>query len=110
MMEYKYPPIYKYGFLLLVIYMFLKYQKIMTPEKLLYNSVFIIIIFGIFDYIIIDNHPYPLETFDDMIDDEFVDNDLDIEKIINTIDESIADDDDYVFTDEYVKKNVNGLP
>lgn len=96
MIQYKYPPIYKYGFLLLIIYMFLKYQKIMTGDKLLYNSILIIIILAIVDYIVIDNHPYPLENFDDIKDDEFEDK-LDIESIINTIDDSLdIDDDDYV--------------
>ena len=55
--EYKYPPVYKYGFLLLTIYMLLKHQKLMTQDKLLTNSIIIILIFGVVDYIIIDNHP-----------------------------------------------------
>ena len=54
---YKYPPIYKYGFLLLVIYMFMKYQKIMTNDKLLINSIIITLIILIVDNIIINNHP-----------------------------------------------------
>jgi hypothetical protein len=87
--------------------MFLKYQKLMTSEKLLYNSILIIIILAIVDYIIIDNHPYPLENFDDSKDDDFEDK-LDIESIINTIDESLDfDDDDYVNTN--VNTHVNGL-
>lgn len=56
-MQYKYAPIYKYGFLLLTIYTFIKHQKIMTQDKLLLNSVIITIIIGLVDFIIINNHP-----------------------------------------------------
>lgn len=60
-MNYKYPPIYKYGLLLLTIYMFIKHQKIMTPDKILLNCVLITLIMFIFDNIIIQNHPNLLE-------------------------------------------------
>ena len=60
-MNYKYPPIYKYGLLLLTIYMFIKHQKIMTPDKILLNCVLITLIVFIFDSIIIQNHPNLLE-------------------------------------------------
>lgn len=60
-MNYKYPPIYKYGLLLLTIYMFIKHQKIMTSDKILLNSVLITLIMFIFDNIIIYNHPNLLD-------------------------------------------------
>jgi hypothetical protein len=57
-MKYKYPPIYKYGFLLLVLCMFFKHQQIMSQDKVLTNSIIIVIIFMACDYIIIKNHPH----------------------------------------------------
>lgn len=56
-MSYKYPPIYKYGFLLLIIFMFFKHQKIMSQEKILINTVALTLFFGVVDYIMIENHP-----------------------------------------------------
>jgi hypothetical protein len=101
--------------------MFLKYQRIMTPDKLLYNSIIIIVIFGIIDYIIIDNHPYLLENFDDDKDDKEDkyekynkdDDDFDLDSIIDTInssnknDDDDDDDDDYVYSDNYINKHNN---
>lgn len=87
-MNYKYAPIYKYGFILLTIYMLLKHQKLMSQDKLLINSIIITLIVVLIDYIIIDNHPMPLddisknnqsdqkkENFDSIFDD--VEEDLD---------------------------------
>ncbi len=91
-MNYKYPPIYKYGLLLLTIYMFLKHQKIMSAEKLLTNSLLITLMLGVLDYILIANHPTPFdskstekESFDKLFDE-------DSEKIIESYDVSILDD------------------
>lgn len=92
-MNYKYPPIYKYGLLFLVIYMFMKHQKILPQDKLLLNAIMIILIFFIFDNIIINNHPSLLEDvisntkkknddFDDISDDE-------LDDIINSFDMNI---------------------
>lgn len=61
-MKYKYPSIYKYGLLLLIIYMFFKHQNSMSSDKLLTNSIVITIIVGLIDFIIIKNHPNLLET------------------------------------------------
>lgn len=56
-MSYKYPPIYKYALLLLVIFLFFKHQKIMSQDKILLNSVIITLIVTLFDYVLIKNHP-----------------------------------------------------
>jgi hypothetical protein len=91
-MNYKYPPIYKYGLFFIAIYMFLKHQQLMTPDKLLVNSVVIALMIAIIDYIIIDNHPgifekkqqkSNVENFKEEI------NDQEIEEIINAYDMSI---------------------
>jgi hypothetical protein len=56
-MHYKYPPIYKYIILLILITTFLKYYKNITKENyLLIAFIFIYMIF-IFDFILIENHP-----------------------------------------------------
>jgi len=61
-MNYKYPSIYKYAFLLIVIYLFMKHQNIMSQDKLLLNSIVITIIIGIVDFVIIQDHPLPLDN------------------------------------------------
>lgn len=95
-MNYKYPPIYKYGLLLLTIYMFIKHQKILTPDKILFNSVLIVLIIFIFDNVIIKDHPTLLEenkkntnNFDE--EDEFENelSDDELEEIIRSYDHDI---------------------
>jgi len=90
--QYKYPPIYKYGFVLLTVYMFLKHQKIMPKEKLLINSILITALFVLVDYIIIENHPKPFNDITTTVvkdssqegkylfNDEFLDYELDDEE------------------------------
>lgn len=100
-MKYKYPPIYKYGFLLIIIYLLLKHQKIMQQNKLLINSILITLIIGVIDYIIIEDHPMPLDNVENDKKnkedfDVLFENDEDMEEIINSydvsIDESIEND------------------
>lgn len=56
-MDYKYPPIYKYIILLIVITTFLKYYELITKDNfLLIASIFVYISY-LFDYVLIDNHP-----------------------------------------------------
>ena len=56
-MYYKYPPVYKYIILLILITTFLKYYKIITKENyLLIASVFAYMVF-VFDYVLIEEHP-----------------------------------------------------
>ncbi len=56
-MHYKYPPVYKYIILLILITTFLKYYKVITVENyLLIASVFTYMVF-IFDYVLIEEHP-----------------------------------------------------
>jgi hypothetical protein len=87
-MKYKYPPIYKYGLLFLIIYMFFKHQQIMSSELLLTNSIMLTLIVMLIDYIIIKDQPN-LFTFSNKMtgsehfDDAFSDEDID--EIINSI-------------------------
>lgn len=80
-MNYKYPPLYKYLLLLLIIYMFLKYQNCMNDEELLVNSLLIVLFVCILDYILINGQPKLLEVNstieedsdeDELFDDEIV--------------------------------------
>jgi hypothetical protein len=61
-MHYKQPPIYKYGLMLILIYLFIKHQRIIPNDKILKNAVVISLMMIILDYIIIHKHPYPLEN------------------------------------------------
>ena len=94
-MKYKYPPLYKYCLLLLIIYLFLKHQKIIQADKLLINSLIITIIVGIFDYVLIDEHPSLFEhnaitskseKFEDLFGDE---------DDINNIDDQYYNEDEH---------------
>lgn len=57
-MEYKYPPIYKYTILMIIIYSFIKHQHIMPIDKLLFNTLTIILLIISLDFILIKNHTY----------------------------------------------------
>ena len=85
-MDYKYPPIYKYGLLMLLIFMYFKHQRIMSHDKILINSIVITCIIVVLDYILIRNHPAPLETKIKETYEENFSNE-DIEDIINSYDE-----------------------
>jgi hypothetical protein len=56
-MDYKYPPVYKYIILLILITTFLRYYKVLTKENfLLIAGIFTYMTF-VFDYVLIENHP-----------------------------------------------------
>ncbi len=60
-MDYKYPPIYKYVILLILMTTFLKYYDQITKENyLVICAIFTFMIF-IFDYVLIRNHPILFE-------------------------------------------------
>jgi hypothetical protein len=91
-MIYSHPPIYKYCFLFLIIYMFIKHQKNMPPNILLLNTVFILLFVVTVDYILIEEHPYPFVTENDSdLFDEYEDNDDVNDKENNYIDKEIED-------------------
>lgn len=95
-MNYKYPPIYKYGLLLLTIYMFIKHQKILPPDKILINSIFITLIVFIYDNIIIKNHPSILLDNSNKKREYIEDFEEELsEDEINTIINSFNDDADF---------------
>ncbi len=69
-MNYKYPPIYKYIILLILITSFLRYYKLITKENfLLIAGIFTYMSF-IFDYVLINNHPSLLNDNQNEEDDK----------------------------------------
>ena len=56
-MDYKYPPVYKYIILLILITTFLRYYKVLTKENFLVIAGIFTYMSFIFDYILIENHP-----------------------------------------------------
>lgn len=80
--EYKYPPIYKYVIFFVLVYMFIKHQRLISQDKLLLLTTVIVLILAALDYMIIRNHPSLLETNNDTSE-----MDEDIEDIIKSIDE-----------------------
>lgn len=60
-MNYKYPPVYKYIILLILITTFLRYYKTLNKNDfLLIAGIFTYMVF-IFDYVLINNHPALLD-------------------------------------------------
>lgn len=100
-MKYKYPPIYKYGLLLIIIYMLFKHQKNVPIDKLLINSIVIILTIWLLDYILIRDHEYIFGNNETLNKYEKFKNDIDdgeIDEIINShnviIDPYVDNDDD----------------
>lgn len=56
-MDYKYPPIYKYIILVILITTFLKYYNVIKKDDYLTISIIFIYMVFIFDYVLIDKHP-----------------------------------------------------
>ena len=56
-MNYKYPPVYKYIILLIVITSFLRYYKVVTKENFLVIAGIFTYMTFVFDYVVIRNHP-----------------------------------------------------
>lgn len=107
-MQYKYPPLYKYGFIFIVIYAFLRHQQIMASDKLLINALLITSFCIFVDYVIIKNHPQLFETKTQKTE-KFKNSDKEIEDILNAYDASIETEliDDEI-EHQYTYKN-NGV-
>lgn len=70
MFEYKCLPIYKYLIFLLLLYMFIKHQNIISDTQLLTNALMAVTFIILLDNIIIEDHPAIVSL--DMDDDETV--------------------------------------
>lgn len=118
--KYKYPPIYKYSFLLLVIYMLIKHQKIMSQDKLLTNSIIITLIILIIDWIVVENHPSLFEeTYSDIklvgyVENKYKQNDEnihadsdDLDDFDLSIDKEIESLNSQILADQNNKNNQN---
>lgn len=96
-MQYRYPPLYKYIVLFIMIYMFHRHDKVVQPIKALLNSLMFVFMIIAVDYIMIQNHCNIIETnegFDDIDMDE-------IRKLEQELDQDEdLDDEDDIFDDE----------
>lgn len=87
-MNYKYPPLTKYLVYFVLIYLFLKHQKIMRDDRLIMNVTLITSIAITLDYILIADHPSPTETGKIELDGEK------LEEILSEDDEFDTDTED----------------
>ena len=86
-MEYKYSPIFKYIMLLLVIFMFIKHLHILHDRDIFLLTISLVVIFMIFDYIIIKQHPTLIIMNDDESTDEYdINMDKELDQIIKNYD------------------------
>jgi len=86
-MKYRYPPIVKYGLLLISIFMFIKYLKLFPNEQILMLTVSIVAMVILFDYVLINDHMGLIGNviFEDFEDDTII-SDIDIDEIIEKYD------------------------
>lgn len=90
-MIYKHPPIFKYIFLLLCIFMFITHFNIIQNHENLFISITITIMVIMFDYILIENHPELLNNdIENFVSSSVTDivSDKDIEDIIQSYSET----------------------
>jgi poly(A) polymerase Pap1 len=71
-MEYQYHPVIKHVTYFILIYLFLRHQKIMANDILLINSIILTLFVIILDHLFIDNHPSPFESSYNYIDEDEV--------------------------------------
>ena len=79
-MEYRYPPLYKYIILLLIIFLFLIYYKCIDQNNYLYIAIFFTLVVILLDYMLIDNHANIIdsETHTELFDQNDLDEILDL--------------------------------
>lgn len=71
-MEYQYYPIVKHVTYFILIYLFLRHQKLMANDILIINSVILTLFMIIVDHMFISNHPSPFDKSDNYIDEDEV--------------------------------------
>ena len=76
-MEYRYPPLYKYIALFIILFLFFRHYKQFTQDKYLILSLLITSFVMLLDYMLIYNHPNLLHT------DELFDPDFDLDNILD---------------------------
>jgi hypothetical protein len=69
-MEYKYHPTFKHLAYFVIIYMFLRHQKLMPNDILLINSVILTLFLIILDHMLISGHISPFESLSEQYFDE----------------------------------------
>lgn len=74
-MEYKYHPLIKYITFFIIVYLFLRYQNMMTGEILMANTLVITVYYIILDHVFISNHENLISTSSDsLFDNDELDN------------------------------------
>ena len=95
-MNYKCPPIYKYGFFLVVVYMYFKHQCA-PSELLLSNAIILTLIMIMLDYIIVRDMPtmfeYKIKENNKKSEKDVKLSDEDINEIINSVESKDIDED-----------------
>lgn len=61
-MEYRYPPLYKYVVLFIILFLFLRYYKQITPDKYLLVAILVTLLVVALDYMMIFDHPAIITT------------------------------------------------
>ena len=69
-MEYRYPPLYKYIIIFVIVFLFLRYYNYITPDKYLWIALFVTILIILLDYMIISDHPNVMHNREDELFDE----------------------------------------
>lgn len=95
MFEYKCLPIYKYLIFLLLMYMFIKHQNIMSDTQLLTNALIVVTFIILLDNIMIEDHPAIISLDFETDDDEKVEKFNDEEKTEKS-DSDSSDEDNIV--------------
>lgn len=93
-MEYLCPPVYKYLALLLILYMFMSNYKSISNDKFLPIALIFVIIFMIFDFVLIEDHPNILLEKKQPVDELLEEND-------KGGDDSFDEEDAALNTDDY---------
>ena len=82
-MEYKYHPLVKYVVFFIIVYMFIREQKVFNNDLLLANSLLITFLFVCLDIMFIHNHPSLFKSLKNQHDDEINDINDDIDQELN---------------------------
>src|SRR5579883_2763464 len=68
-MEYKYPPLYKYIAFFIILFLFLRFYKQITPDRYLVISILVTLLIIAIDYMVISNQP-PLLSISENFDQD----------------------------------------
>src|SRR5205809_935028 len=79
-MEYRYPPLYKYAVLFLILFLFLRYYRQITPDKYLLIAILVTLLVATLDYMFVYEHPSLISTSEEEFNADDLDDILDDKK------------------------------